>query len=324
MKKALKVLAVIGGVLILLLVVIAILLINKLPSTYQMKQAISPKQPAPQFASSPEPPDSSRPPEQLPFESRPSTTAKAGPSSVDDAKELSRKALYEDFLNDRQPLASVCGFLDRASESKFLRADQNANSKEFAKKLTDPVKDPLIEAAAPTFRFIMRRPAMRTLIEMVERAEANHDKGFLSKAGFLAQAFRVGNDLRASKNELDAILMKSYNLYILSKAVGKNPALARDPATLGFCEQIEKNLNNDLEFNADLQAQELENFLDYAKVSPEEIGYDPKYRSNARFNLSNQSIRLENIWIEKLFAEDLKKAGKEIEKSLPPPEEKHL
>lgn len=318
MKKALKVLAIVFGCLIVLFAVILIGFISKLPSSYQIKQALSPKAAAPAFESATKAPAPNTLPQKAPEDSEAKPVA-SQQSRLDDAKEISRKAMHEDFLNDRQPLASVCAHLDRAAESRFLKADENANSKEFMKKLTDPIKDPLIEAAAPAFRYILRRPGVRNLIDMVEKAQAENENDFMQKASFYTQMAIAANDVRSSKPELDQVLMKSYNMYVLSKAVAKSPALARDPATLRFCEQIEKNLNDDLEYNADQQAEELQKFLASAEIAPADVGYDPKYRSDVTFSFKNNSILLDNIWIEKLFAEDMKKAGKEIEKSLPPP-----
>jgi hypothetical protein len=316
MKKALKVIAVIVGTLVLVVAVVLIVFIKNMPSSWQVKQALSPSaalNPKFEQPSSEEGVKTQTLPEKTKAEQKNAVSEEA---RFDEGKELSQKALREDFLNERQPLSSACAHLDRARDSRFLRADQGG-SKEFLRRLTDTDKDPLVEAAAPVFRYVVRFPEVRALIDTVDRAQAENANDLLKKTEFYSQIALAAKDIRTHKTGIDQILMKSYNLYMLSKAVGKNPELARDPATLAFCEQIQKNINLNMPFNADQQAAELQKFLEYAKVTPQDIGYDASYRSNVSFEFKRDEFHMNNLWLEKLFADDVKKAEKELDRTLP-------
>jgi hypothetical protein len=155
-------------------------------------------------------------------------------------------------MNEQKPFSTTCAHLQNAEQSHFLRKDDSGSANEFMKSLADADrKDPLVESAAPLFRFIFRTDGMRDLFDMIEKADAEHDQGLLKKAEFYTKLAFAGQTLRSNKANIDRILMKSYNFNVLARAVGKHPELARDPATLNFCEQIEKNINLGMDFNAD-------------------------------------------------------------------------
>jgi hypothetical protein len=321
LKKTFKVIAIIIGTFVIVFAVVLLIFIKNLPSSWQIKQAMTPRTGKnPQFA---KPVTDAKSPAPKAGENLPAKNevkVRNEEDRVDEGKELGLKALKEDFLNERQPLASVCKYLGAAGTSRFLRGDENASSKEFMKKLTAEDKDPLIESAAPVFRYLLRLPQVKDLLTLVEQSQAENDRDLLKKTEFYGQIALAAKDIRSNKANLDLMLMRTYNMYSLSRAVAKRPELARDPATLSFCEQIEKNTNMNLDFDVDQQAQELQKFLDYAKVTPQEIGYDPNYRSDVKFEFQNSSLVLQNIWVEKLFAEDIAKAKRQVAKPLPPAE----
>lgn len=311
MKKALKVIAVVFGGLFIVLVVALAIFIKKLPSTWEIKQTLSPrKAQSPSFSANKGTPE-------LPTKQSDDATEKPAPKNhddkVDESKELSRRVLHEDFLNEKKPLSGVCVHLASAPKSRFLRGDDSASGNEFMRRLLDEnEKDPLVESAAPLFRFMTRLDSMRDLFDMVEKAEAENDQSLPQKAWFYAKVAMVAKEIRANKENIDRILMKTYNMYMLTKVVAQRPELARDPATLNYCEQIEKNINYSMDYNPEEQAQELQKFMDYAKINPKDIGYDPQYRSDVKFKSDNGSFTLSQIWVEQLFAADIKKAREEL------------
>ncbi|MBS1971819.1 MAG: hypothetical protein JSU04_16020 [Bdellovibrionales bacterium] len=312
MKKALKVIAIIFGVLVIGFVIVGVLIIKKLPSPWEVKQAISPKKAqSPEFVQQ----TPAKPGEKSPSPNQAKEEApKNHEEKIDDSKARTLQVLKDDFMNEQKPLSTVCNYLNNAEKSQFLRKDDSGSANEFMKSLESNQKDPVVESAASLFRYIFRVDGMRELFDMIEKADAEHDQGLFKKAEFYTKLGIAGQNIRSNKANIDRILMKSYNLYTLSRVVGRHPELARDPATLSFCEQIEKNINLNLDFNPDEQAAELQKFLDYAKVDPKEVDFDPNYRSNVDFNFKNNSLQLTHTWIEKLFAKDIEKAKREINK----------
>lgn len=313
MKKPLKVIATIFGVLVFAFLLFVVLLVRKLPSAWEIKQSIAPKSiQIPEFVKK----DSAALSGDVVTAEKPAELpAKTQEEKVDDSKARSLKVLKEDFMNEQKPLSSVCANLAMAEKSHFLRKDDSGSANEFMKSLSEnDQKDPLVESAAPLFRFLFRIESMKSLVDSIEKASAENDQGFFKKAEFYTKMGLAAQAIRGNKANIDRILMKSYNLYILSRAVGKHPELARDPATLNFCDQIEKNINLNLDYNPDEQSAELMKFLEYAKVDPKEVDFDPSYRSNVNFDISNSSVHLQNIWIEKLFEKDIAKAQKRLKK----------
>lgn len=313
MKKALKVIAVVLGVSVIGFIVVALLFIKALPSPWEIKQKLSPqKAKSPEFAQTHQENAAATPAPTTPS----AAVSKTHEEKVDDKKVQGWKIIKEDFLNTQVPFASVCTNLPMAERSHFLRADDSGSANEFTNRLLDTnSKDPIVESAASLFRYLFRLGSFDELFDMIEKAERENDQGLLKKAEFYTKLGLAAQEVRSNKANIDRVLMKGYNLYVLSRAVGKHPELARDPATLNYCDQLEKNMNLNLEFNADEQAAELQKFLDYAKVDPKEVGFDPSYRSDVKFNFSQNSLQLNHIWIEKLFEKDIQRAREELKKA---------
>lgn len=312
MKKALKVVAILGGVLVLIVALFFVLLLNMLPSPAEIKRAASPQKIETSEVAVPTGANMPLPEKQ----SVAATPTKTYEQKVETSKELNLKLLKEDFLNEQVPLATVCNNLSWAAPSR-ASASSKIKPQDFLSELAKPTdRDPIIESTGPVLRYLFRQSRMRELTDMIFQADENKDNGFMKKAEFYSQLVLVAQQLRDNKEKLDQVMMKSYNLFILSKALGLKPELAKDPATLDFCRQLETNTNQQLDFNADEQAAELKKFLDYAQVKPVEVGYDPSYRANAKFSYNNNNVRLGNIWLEDIFEIDAK-AEEAIKKSLP-------
>lgn len=218
------------------------------------------------------------------------------------------KVLTEDFMDTRKPLVESCRNLGLAKDSHLLRDKKSASAKYFFQSLAQEQKDPLVETAAPVLRYVFRAPGMQNVMSMVLQAQENKDLGLLKKAEFYYEIYQAGQYLQNHRTTLDMILQKSYNLHHLAKAVAVKPELAQDGATLNFCEQMEKNLNSDSEYDANLASQEMMNFLKDAGIEPKDIGYDPKYRSKVKMNLGSSQVSLNDTWMVQLFARDIEKA----------------
>ncbi|WII71145.1 hypothetical protein QJS83_11805 [Bdellovibrio sp. 22V] len=221
------------------------------------------------------------------------------------------KVLLEDFVDSRKPLVTGCRHLEKASQSDLLRDPESASSKYFFHSLAQEEKDPLVETAAPILRYVFRAPGMQSVVDMIVRAEEAQDLSLLKKAEFYYEIYRAGDFLKGHIADMDVILQKSYNMHYLTRAIAQRPELAREPAALSFCEQMEKNLNTNGVYNADVAAQEMMKFLSAAGVDPRSIGYDPHYRSQVKLDLSNSQVMLNDTWVVRLFARDFYRAQRQ-------------
>ncbi|MEK2645620.1 hypothetical protein [Bdellovibrio sp. BCCA] len=290
--------------------------LSKLPSAFDIKQSLTPPALKKSSASSTQTSESSPNPS---LESPVTPTDKVNPeassSPAPTGKEKlasdTARVLLEDFADPRKPMIESCRNLAQASESHFLRDPENASAKYFFESLAQDKKDPLVETAAPILRYIFRAPGMQSVVEMIMKAEETKDVGILKKAEFYYEIYRAGDFLKDHKDDMDVILQKTYNLHHLAKAVAQKPALAKDAATLSFCEDMEKNVTDDGVYNADDASKEMLKFLGDAGIDPKSIGYDPNYRSKVKLNLSNSQVTINDTWVVKLFAKDIQKAQKE-------------
>lgn len=317
-----KALAILGGSIALLAVVLVLFgawTLSKLPSPYEIKKAMTPaalQTPDKEIAKNSISLDSSEASsvtgvEVVQQDKAVTPSPALEKTEAEEFKEVGWKVIQNDFANPQTPMVESCKELAAAGDSKFLRDSENANAKYFFKSLASEQKDPLVESAAPIFRYVFRAPGMSEAMETLKEAEEKQDMGLLDKAEFYANILRAGNFLRENKHDVDVILQRSYNMHVLARAVGLRPELARDSATLSFCDQIEKAINNGTEnFDATEEAQEVSRFLNENGIDPRSVGFDPRYRSQVKMNLSSTQVSLNDSWIVHMFARDIEKANK--------------
>lgn len=311
-KSLLKVLSISLALVVVTLGGLAFWGLSKLPSAFEIKQSLTPPalKKAEAIAQAP-----SQEVSELPAAHKEGSEVATSPSSESHGNSNvtanTARVLLEDFVDTRKPLVEGCRNLALASESHFMRDPNSASAKYFFESLAQEQKDPLVETAAPILRYIFRAPGMQSVVEMVMKAEEAKDLGMLKKAEFYYEIYRAGDFLKDHKDDMDVILQKTYNLHHLAKAVAQKPELAKDTATLSFCEQMEKNVNDSGIYNADQAASEMMKFLSESGVDPKSIGYDPNYRSKVKLNLSSSQVSINDTWVVKLFARDIEKAHKE-------------
>lgn len=302
--------------LALTVVVIAGLLfwgLSKLPSAFDIKQTLTPKAFKKEVAKI-EASTGSKGHEETSLEKKntePVTEESQKQTEKEKLVEQTSKVLLEDFSDARKPLVETCRYLQQASESQFLRDQKNASAKYFFQNLAEDQKDPLVESAAPIFRYIFRAPGMDQVLDMVMKAQTANDQSLLRKAEFYYEIYRAGEYLQSHQADMDVILQKTYNLHHLAKAVAQKPELSKDPATLSFCEQMEKSVNGREFFDANEASKEMMKFLRETGIDPKTIGFDPHYRSQVKMNLSKAQLTINDSWIVQMFARDIERAQKE-------------
>ncbi|MBV2168711.1 MAG: hypothetical protein KUL82_08395 [Bdellovibrio sp.] len=315
-KNILKIFLISGSISAIVLIGTLIWGLSKLPSAFDIKQNLTPPALKDHAAKvSTESDEQVLPPSS---EQGDASAHQENPPALSEKEQITKnttRVLLEDFLDTRKPLVEGCRNLERASQSHFFRDPQNASAKYFFEILAGETKDPLVETAAPVMRFMFRAPGMQSVVDMVMKSEEEKDPGLLKKAEFYYEIYRAGEYLKNHKSDIDMILQKTYNMHHLAKAVAQKPDLAKDSATLSFCEQMEKNVNENGSYDAEEAAAEMLKFLADAGVDPKSIGYDPKYRSQVKMNLSSTQLNINDAWVVRLFARDIEKAHKESAKN---------
>ena len=309
-KSILKILAISAVVIVIVLTGLAFWGLSKLPSAFDIKKGMTPaalKTTPPSRETSPVATEAANTSTELPAKEA-APAQDSAEKTKEELKEEAFKVIVEDFSDHRRPMVDACRSRDQAHDSGFLKDKRNASGKYFIQSLAKDEKDPLPETAAPIMRTIFRAPGMDQVFDMIVKSDEQKDPGLLKKAEFYYQIYRAGSYLKDHTEDLNRVIQQSYNMHILMKAVAQKPELAKSPAVMSFCEDLQKNLNNAEEFNADAAAGELQNFLDQNGVKASEINFDPNYRSKVVLNISNTQLGVNDAWIAQIFAADLEKA----------------
>lgn len=311
-KNILKILGITAGCLVVIISVLVFWGLSKLPSAFDIKKGMTPpalKETAQSETQSP--PGATAPIEEnLPAKEAAAEENSPATTQNEELKAEAYKVIIEDFSDHRRPLMDACRGMDKAADSGFLKDKKNASGKYFIQSLAQEERDPLSETAAPIMRTIFRAPGMDQVFDMIVKSDENKDPGLLKKAEFYYQIYRAGSYLKEHTDDMNRVLQQSYNLHNLMKAVAKKPELAKAPAVMTFCEDMQKSLNNGENFNADAASQEMVSFLEQNGIQPSDINFDPQYRSKIVLNVSNTQLGVNDAWIAQIFAADIEKALK--------------
>jgi hypothetical protein len=227
---------------------------------------------------------------------------KEGNLNVENTQDL--EAL-NNLMDPRQPKSQICSHLIHAN----LIPDDFQYTKEtfgenFKAVLLDEqqAKDPaLIELLAP-IRHFLQQPKMRQLVEqIVMAAQSGQASSLVEKAGFYASLYGVYQEMLEQKPAAERLMDRGYHLMMLARAVKKNPSLVSDSGLRDYCERTEQALNSGDEMNWSAEQTEFQNLLAALHVDPQDIGYNPKYKSKIQVEQSAKGMHFHGGWMDDLM-----------------------
>lgn len=195
------------------------------------------------------------------------------------------------LLNENE--VNPCLHLDLALRSK-VGNDKNTLEIIF-KAIREDNRDPLAYAVMLPLKKIMQLSSMKKLIETVNRGDSQSQ---LEKIQMYQLATKAFLEIRRNQEALTAISQRAYYLFLISTAIKENPQLAINREAIEYCESI---LKNKAVFNQEVEAQELLDFLDFAKISPESLGFNKNYQSEFNIEFDAQKLNIKMGWIEKIL-----------------------
>ncbi len=214
--------------------------------------------------------------------------------------EHSRKALLN--LTDPDiPLSDFCLSLKNAKSGSLNATEFNTEVQTSA----DDVKDsgPRIQALKPLLRTMFREPKMKELILEAQTAVENKEENFWQKAAFYSKAAMAFQALIANKSELESVSDRSYLFYKMNTLVSVHPELLNDDRLQKFCSDTENAFNTNQPVQFDQEKKNFERILAELNVKPDEIKYDPNYKTKFDFTLDSQSMRMNGGWLEELISD---------------------
>lgn len=212
------------------------------------------------------------------------------------------------FLDYSRPLISVCEKLNLARESELLKVgvvpkDENEFFKTVGDALDKNPDDPFAESMFSTVRYVFRFPRAKDLIETVEAAKGGSDREstMAEKAIFYSKAVMAYREMHAHQKEINDFSMRTYHLFVLGQAVRDNPELANAPEMQSYCQSIQKSMNEDVPYNATVEATEMQKFLSWARIPPESVNFNPNMKSNMNIELSDNQFKMSLGWMGELM-----------------------
>ncbi len=230
-------------------------------------------------------------------------------SSADQTTSAGFKKKSLDYLMDPNiPLSDFCQSLKNAKSGVMKAAEFNS---EFQKSTTDDNwSDTRVAAMLPLFRTIFREPKMKDLILEVKSAVENKEENFWQKAAFYSRAALAFQAMVNNKPELEAVSDRSYLFLKMNDLISKKPELLNNEILQKFCADTESAFNTNQPVLFEQEKKSFERILQELGVNPEEIKYDPNYKTKFVIDFDGKSLQLNGGWLEDLIQSEKPAAQK--------------
>ncbi len=212
------------------------------------------------------------------------------------------------LMDPRQPKSQVC---DQLVHANLMPDDFKYSKKTFGENFKSLLlddqqgKDPaLLELLAPIRHFLQQPKMQQVVNQIVEAAKSGQASSLVEKAGFYASLYGVYQEMLEQKPAAERLMDRGYHLMMLARAVKKNPSLVSDSGMRDYCERTEQALNAGDEMNWPAEQAEFQDLLAALHVNPQDIGYDPKYKSKIQVDQSSKGLHFHGGWMDDLMPKE--------------------
>lgn len=301
MKTFFKIITVTACFVLVVVVIFAIYVFNKLPAVSTVGQVFKTK-----------PPETTEPyevsgdaPEAIASSVDSSLAASVDVTEAEESEEpdsLIKEAMVADLLSPQKPLSDFCSSLKNAKDGAF---EQGEFGEAFNESLNEETRDPRIQAVKPMLRYVMRLPKITDLVQVAQAAVDRNDEGFLKKAEFYSKALQAFGEMKAHKSDIESVMDRSYLLLGLNKLLVKKPELLNDSRLQNYCGGVEMSFNQNRPVDFENEKKDFLNFLNDIGATPSDIGFDPNYQSKVNILFSGRSLTFEGGWLNDLIKSDV-------------------
>ena len=205
------------------------------------------------------------------------------------------KKTIEDLTSTNQPLSDFCKSLSKAKAGSIPEAELN-------EAFDSAQSDPRIQATKPLIRYISRLPKMHDLVTDLKQAADRSDDSFVEKAQFYASAYAAFSDVKEHRTDIESILDRSYLFLGLNNLVAKKPELLNDLRVQNFCATTEQLFNEGSPVDFQSEKNHFLSLLQDSGVKPNEIDFNPDYKSNILFNFDGKALSFTGGWLDDLVS----------------------
>ncbi len=180
------------------------------------------------------------------------------------------------------------------------------SSSDFSKRLEDSTfdksSDPLMESLKPVLKYALQQPHMKDLIKEVQEAPPSEQSSLMNKTDFYYSAYKAYQEMMANQKNMESILDRSYLTMMFGRLLEARPELASDPQVLGYCEAIEKQLNEGRNSNFGEEKKAFLDFLQQVQVDPKRIGFDSNYQTKLQVEFGKSGLHFKGGWLDEVFS----------------------
>lgn len=180
------------------------------------------------------------------------------------------------------------------------------NAEEFGKQierslLGESRPSAAVEAIMLPVEYMFKNESVRELIKAAREASMNEKTGFMQKAQFYALTAQVTTSILSSRDELEKVSAKAYELFALSRAVALKPKILEDPDLGDLCSRFERAVIDGISQNEKDDRENMLRMFERHGISMAAIGYDPKAPTGLRLVQDGSSLQIKLPWLDRVF-----------------------
>lgn len=198
--------------------------------------------------------------------------SQATPPPALEKKEDPNYMAYLVDLVQKTPVIEICTWFEGSKSNVFLKF---VNKPRIFDILVD---DQIVEIALYSYRFPKNQAVMMQLAE---------EPTLVNDVKFALDIYMAKKEIEENLELARQIQMHGYYARVLAKIAARNPSIVGDSRLASLCQQF---INMQEPLSQEAMNAEIFGFLQQAQVKPEEINFDPNYRSPLTINKMSNEI----------------------------------
>lgn len=283
MKKVLKILLILTGILGIIFIVVTYFMVNSLPGPKEISQGLKAKKTkeveAVKSSSDKAPVD-------------PENKKLVAEQQAEREKKAAAEKIVHTILEEDPRDIRVCENLGKGQLKGFADLEKADSKLLFG---DDARKDPIAEAIRIPIRAVFQDENVTNLFnDILSVDDSSMDKeeksSFLEKIDFYSRVSYTAAHLYNRKSDFESLADRAVHMSILSRMAQLKPELANTPQLFDACNSIQASIAQGNTVDVKKEREDLLSLIKEAGFTPKELDFDPSVYMKFKVKFTNNSF----------------------------------
>lgn len=129
-----------------------------------------------------------------------------------------------------------------------------------------------------------------TEIEKLDSVPKEEREALFEKLNFYSYATKKAYEIYSNKKEYEELADRMFHLDVIAQVVNKRPELRNDYVIQKFCNELQSSISQKKQADIDEERKEILKLIDYAKLTPQELNFDPTRKSTFNMEIKERNL----------------------------------